>query len=189
MIRPRPILMLTVLAALSACGGSSARLHQNPERDVQAAAARYEAAMAQAGEDAEKTEQLLREALALDLYHGAAHNNLGVILLQRGELYESAQEFEWARKLLPGHPDPRHNLAIALYRGGKIEDAVEACDAALEVRPHYIAAVQTRALIAIRDGAEHEALDADLATIVQRGETETWRRWAQRQQLRREAQP
>ena len=35
----------------------------------------------------------------------AVHGNLGVLYLNRGELYEAASEFEWARRLLPGHPD------------------------------------------------------------------------------------
>jgi Flp pilus assembly protein TadD len=59
--------------------------------------------------DPEKAERLLREALTADVYHGPAHNNLGVVYLKQGELYEAAHEFEWARKLMPGHPDPRMN--------------------------------------------------------------------------------
>jgi Flp pilus assembly protein TadD len=49
----------------------------------------------------EKAERLLREALTADLWHGPAHNDLGVIHLRRNELYEAASEFEWARKLMP----------------------------------------------------------------------------------------
>jgi Flp pilus assembly protein TadD len=64
-------------------------------------------------------EDLLRQALDADLYHGMAHNNLGVLLLNRGEIYAAVQEFEWARKLLPGHPKPRVNLAIALHQADK----------------------------------------------------------------------
>jgi Flp pilus assembly protein TadD len=50
--------------------------------------------------DPAKAEALLRKALSVDLWHGPAHNDLGVIHLQRGELYEAANEFEWARKLM-----------------------------------------------------------------------------------------
>ena len=64
--------------------------------------------------DPKRAETLLRRALDEDLFFGPAHNNLGVIHLERGELYEAANEFEWARKLMPGHPDPRLNLAITL---------------------------------------------------------------------------
>ncbi len=64
--------------------------------------------------DPERAESLLREALAADIFHGPAHNDLGVVFLERGELYEAAHEFEWARKLMPGHPDPRINLALVM---------------------------------------------------------------------------
>ena len=70
--------------------------------------------------DPERAEQLLREALTHDLFFGPAHNNLGVLHLKRGKLYEAAGEFEWARKLMPGHPDPRVNLALTLERAGTI---------------------------------------------------------------------
>src|SRR5262245_22703626 len=42
-------------------------------------------------------EKLFREALAADLYHGPAHNNLGTLLLREGRLYDAAAEFEWAK--------------------------------------------------------------------------------------------
>jgi Tfp pilus assembly protein PilF len=70
--------------------------------------------------DPVEAEKLLREALTKDLYCGPAHNNLGVLYLKEEKLYEAANEFEWAKKLMPGHPDPRVNLALVLERAGKI---------------------------------------------------------------------
>ena len=49
---------------------------------------------------------------------------IGVIYLDRGEHYEAASELEWARKLLPGHPDPRVNLALLYERAGRTPDAL-----------------------------------------------------------------
>jgi hypothetical protein len=46
------------------------------------------------GKDSYAAEALLRQALAADLYHGPAHNNLGTLLLEQGKLYEAAGEFE-----------------------------------------------------------------------------------------------
>lgn len=80
--------------------------------------------------DAAEAEELLHQALAADLFFGPAHNNLGVLFLQRGELYEAAHEFEWARKLMPGHPDPRFNLAMTLERAGQVEEALASYSAA-----------------------------------------------------------
>lgn len=43
-----------------------------------------------------------------------------------GWLHKAASEFEWARKLMPGYPDPRLNLAMTLEEAGRIDEASEA---------------------------------------------------------------
>jgi hypothetical protein len=47
--------------------------------------------------DPVEAERLLRQALTADLFFGPAHNNLGVLYIEEGKLYEAASEFEWAR--------------------------------------------------------------------------------------------
>ncbi len=125
-----------------------------------------------------KAEVLLRDALTADLYCGPAHNNLGVIHLSRGELYEAASEFEWARKLMPGHPDPRLNLALALHRAGKSMDAIAAARAALEVRPEYVPAKQALAFLLVHAGTRTDETDQLLDDVSLAGETDRWRSWA-----------
>lgn len=85
--------------------------------------------------DLERAEALFRESLTADLFYGPAHNNLGVVFLKQGKLYEAAQEFEWAKKLLPSAPDPRVNLAIVLERAGSEEDALASWQEAVEIAP------------------------------------------------------
>jgi len=132
--------------------------------------------------DPEKAERLLREALTADLFHGPAHNNLGVIFLKRGELFEAAQEFEWARKLLPGLADPRLNLALTLERAGRIDEALGEYQAALEVYPGHIQTIQamTRCRVRHRPGEirDDPQIETDLREIALRGEDERWRVWA-----------
>ncbi|MCC6909698.1 MAG: tetratricopeptide repeat protein [Phycisphaerales bacterium] len=128
--------------------------------------------------DSARAEKLLREALTLDLYHGPAHNNLGVLHLNRGELYEAANEFEWARKLMPGHPDPRLNLALALERAGRVDEALAACDSALEVYPGHIATTEALARLQLRYRRTDDRTRGFLEEIAMRGETEQWREWA-----------
>lgn len=134
--------------------------------------------------DPDRAEQLLREALAADLFNGPAHNNLGVIHLARGQLYEAATEFEWARKLMPGHPDPRLNLALALEQGGRIGDALESFDAALEVYPDHLPTVMALTRCQLRYQRPDDRTDEFLREIALRGD-ESWRTWARAQQLRR----
>jgi len=133
------------------------------------------------GTDDEGAESMLRLALGADLFHGPAHNNLGVIYLKRGELYEAAHEFEWARKLMPGHPDPRVNLALTLEAAGQGEEAVEAFTSALEVYPRYVPAMQGLARYTLRAGLKDERLAGWLDIIAVEGDTEEWREWARRE--------
>jgi Flp pilus assembly protein TadD len=125
----------------------------------------------------DRAEELLRRALAHDLYWGPAHNNLGVVFLERGQLYEAANEFEWARKLMPSEPDPRVNLGICLERAGRIEDAMASFDAALQVSPEHLPAIQGAALLAVRLGREEPRLAAWLSVIAQRSDG-AWPQWA-----------
>lgn len=123
-------------------------------------------------------EDLLRQALAADLYFGPAHNNLGVIYLQKGKLFEAAGEFEWARRLLPGHPDPRVNLAMTLESAGRSDDAMATYRTALEIYPDYVAAAQGLARLQLKSGKADERTPALLRVVAMQGETEEWRDWA-----------
>lgn len=135
--------------------------------------------------DPGKAERLLREALTADLWHGPAHNNLGVIFLERGELFSAASEFEWAARTLPGHPDPRLNLALTLERAGRIDDALDEYRSALEVYPGHIQTMQARSRCLLRYMHEEAGDDArlaeDLREIAFRGDSPGWREWAREQ--------
>ncbi len=184
-------LSAVVIGALMAVGCGSARgpytTDGSTTRDVVKAEDHYQAALAALAvtpPDDQSAEALLREALGYDLYHGAAHNNLGVLLLKQDRLYDAAEEFEWARKLLPGHPEPRVNLAITLERGGKHGDALDAARTALEVRPGNLAAIKTIAVIQIREALTDETTRAHLDAIVTRSNDPVWRAWAERERLK-----
>ena len=131
-----------------------------------------------------KAESLLREALSYDLYHGPAHNNLGVVYLNQGKLYEAAHEFEWARKLMPGHPDPRMNLALALERGGRIDEALATYESALEVYPSHLPTIQALARCQIRHAKTDDRTAGFLSEIAFRSDDGQWRNWARTQTIR-----
>ena len=133
--------------------------------------------------DPHGAEALLREALAADLFYGPAHNNLGVLHLGRGELYEAAAEFEWARRLMPGHPDPRLNLGVALERAGRVDEAMGAYAAALELREGHLPAMQALARCQVRHGRADERTAGWLGEIAMRGD-DAWRAWAREQAVR-----
>jgi tetratricopeptide (TPR) repeat protein len=132
-----------------------------------------------------EAEALLREALAADLYHGPAHNNLGVVFLRQGKLYEAANEFEWARKLMPGNPDPRFNLALTLERAVRVDEALAMYATALEVQAEHLPSMQGLARLQIRQRKTDARTDGLLREIAFRGSSAEWRRWAQGELARR----
>ncbi len=125
-------------------------------------------------------EKLLREALAADLYHGPAHNNLGAVCLKQQKLYEAAGEFEWARKLMPGHPDPRMNLALTLERAGRTDEAISTYRTALEVYPGHIPTYQALTRLQLRKNKPDEQTRPMLQAVALQGESQPWREWAQK---------
>ncbi len=161
----------------------SGQIRRNPARsqELQLAALRL------IDTDPKEAERLLKEALAEDLFNGPAHNNLGVLYLKAEppKLYEAASEFEWAAKLLPGQPDPRHNRALVLELAGQINEAYASYESALEVAPQYMPAIQARASLALRLGHEAESVRPLLNEISIRGTSEPWRQWAKKQLVQR----
>ncbi len=147
-------------------------------RDTTASADSFTQAKPYLTSDPQKAEIYLREAIDEDLYNGQAHNNLGVLLLAKGDLYEAAREFEWARKLLPGHPDPRVNLAIAFEAALKHSDAIEAAQSAIEVQPGHLPAIQTLAFIQITSNQTNDKTLELLASIIERSQEPEWKDWA-----------
>ncbi|MEM1185649.1 MAG: hypothetical protein AAGI53_11710 [Planctomycetota bacterium] len=132
----------------------------------------------------DQAEALLRDALTADVYFGPAHNNLGVLLMQRGELYGAANEFEWARRLLPGHPDPRLNLGMTLELAGKTADAMDAYRSALEVYPGYLPAIMALTRAELRTRHTTDDTKSRLEDIALRSMDPTWSQWAEVQLTR-----
>ena len=127
-------LTLALVACKSAGSGPYERPSEGGRNTCRAQELNAEAAGLIASEP-DEAERLLRAALTADIFFGPAHNNLGVLHLEAGRLYEAAEEFEWARKLMPGHPDPRMNLALTLEQAGKTDEAIRTYKTALEVWP------------------------------------------------------
>ena len=100
-----------------------------------------------------------------------------MLFLEQGKLYEAAHEFEWARKLLPGHPDPRVNLALVMEEAGRTDEALAAYDAALEVYPGYLPAIMGAASLTLREGRDDERISTWLGELTLRAEDARWRDW------------
>jgi len=179
------LLVLAAMAASASCSSSPARgpyapLSEGQRDTVKAQKLNQDAAKIIDGDPSE-AEKLLREALTADLYLGPAHNNLGVVYLKQGDLYAAAGEFEWARKLMPGSPDPRMNLALTLERAGRTDEALSTYASALEVNSAHIETIQALTRLQIRAGKSDDTTKGQLEEIAMRGTSERWRVWAREQ--------
>jgi tetratricopeptide (TPR) repeat protein len=180
--------LVALVVACSHLGGCASTTRTDPyaplseaDRDSTLAGRLNEEASELMDKDPAQAESLLRKALAADLYCGPAHNNLGVIYLRQGQLYEAASELEWARKLMPGHPDPRMNLAMTLEAAGRTDEALAAYATALEVYPEHLPTMQAMASLQLRSGKADDRTLHMLQEIALRGEDDAWKSWAREQ--------
>jgi len=175
--------LLGCILVLNACGGTP-RPPGDDIRDPEAAAAAYQHGVMVMDEDPETAREHFRRAVRADGDLGAAWNNLGVLAMEDGDLGVAVRALERARMLLPGDPDPRINLALALYRGGNVSGALESVTNALASAPDHLPALQTAAWIAVTEDRAPEALTQWLDRIAQHGTTRAWRRWARDERTR-----
>jgi len=185
------VVSLVLLSMLPGCASRSSTDPYAPisesSRDPRKADELNARAADQITSNPSQAESLLRQALAADLYHGPAHNNLGVLYLSQGKLYEAAAEFEWARRLMPGHPDPRINLGSVYEKAGRHDDALAAYQSALDAYPDHLQATQSLVRLQVRNGKRDASTMNRLADLAIRGETQVWRDWAKSQLLRSDA--
>lgn len=185
------VLCCASVPALVGCSSSRATGPYTSPSDADRDPIRAQALTAQASayleSDPAKAEGLLREALDADLYYGPAHNNLGVIHLARGDLYSAVSEFEWARKLMPGHPDPRLNLALTLDRAGEVDGAIDAARAAIEAAPEHVPSLVALTSLQLRHGRADAHTAVMLGQIATGTTNDQWRAWAIQQQLELES--
>ena len=73
----------------------------------------------------------------LDPTHAAARNNVGFILMERGDLDEASRDLLEALRLDPRLPDAHFNLGLISERRGEFDEAVRHFRDALRIRPDW----------------------------------------------------
>jgi tetratricopeptide (TPR) repeat protein len=89
-----------------------------------------------------------------------AHNNLGHIVLARGQVDEAAAHYSRAHLINPHDPVVSYDLAVALSVQGKFEDAVQHYREAVALDPGYFAAYNNLGNALMRLQRIDEAMDA-----------------------------
>jgi len=152
-----------------------------PGRDAEAARRLNARALnAVAAGDLAKAEQLLKESLAADLFFGPAHNNLGLVYYRQEKFYLAAWEFQYAAKLMTGHPEPRNNLGLVYEAVGRLDEAENHYDEALKLAPDNVECLGNLARTRMKAGRKDARTRQLLADLVLKDSRPTWLAWARR---------
>ena len=87
-----------------------------------------------------------------------ARNNLGGLLLMRGEIGEAIDELQAALRLDPEHAGAHSNLGVALARRGRLPEAVDHYREALRLDPHQMQAYSNLGNALLQQGKVREAI-------------------------------
>lgn len=87
-----------------------------------------------------------------------AHNDLGFVLLQRGQTADALPHFQRAVELQPDDEASQKNLGSALLQEGKVADAISQFQIALALRTNDVGAMNNLALALSRQGKMPDAM-------------------------------
>ena len=81
-------------------------------------------------------ETLWRTTLARNPECWMAHTNLGIVLLQKGQLNDGIAHYRAALRMQPDSWDAEYNLGTALLAQGKVDEAIFHCERAVAMEPN-----------------------------------------------------
>lgn len=107
----------------------------------------------------ENSETFWRDTLAKNPNAWLAHNNLGYVLANQGDLVGATWHYEEALRLKPGYANAHNNLGNALVQVGKIQEAIGHYKEALRIDPDYANAHNNLGNALERTGKIEEAIE------------------------------
>jgi tetratricopeptide (TPR) repeat protein len=113
------------------------------------------------------SERLWRHALALEERSSFAHNNLGLVLAERGALEEAIKEFRRAVEIDPAFVEAHTNLGHFLALQGSRREAIAHLRQALEVDPAFANAHNTLGNVLADAGELDDAIE-HFRTVLQK---------------------
>lgn len=195
-MRTLTVLLILLAASTTPACSSSPRL---PERADPAAAidelARRRAEAGRLAREAERLEgsdpakamETYRRALALDDSLHNAWNNLGLLLMNKGEYADAVSAFQVAGDLMPADPRPVYNIGLAYQRNGWGEEAYRHFAMALERDRSHLPSMRGFVRAAEMTGRADERTVEVIRAATMRETDDRWRDYFQRQRFRVEA--
>jgi tetratricopeptide (TPR) repeat protein len=87
-----------------------------------------------------------------------AHNNMGVIYREKGELREAARAFETALRIKPDYVAAYNNLGLVYFDLGFVEQSIDQYKTALMISPNYVIIRSNLGSAYFSQGSTEEAL-------------------------------
>jgi Flp pilus assembly protein TadD len=104
------------------------------------------------------SESLWTHTLACTSDNSIAHNNLGYVFLQRGQMDKAVAHFQKALEIEPDYEKAHYNLGTAFFQQGRLDEAIAQFQKALEIKPDYVDAHNNLGLALLQQGRMAEAI-------------------------------
>ena len=104
------------------------------------------------------SEALYQHALEVTENNCLAHNNLGIALVEKGQIDEAIRQYRVAIRLNPNFAYAHSNLGNALYWKGQTDEAIRQFQEAIRLNPDYAATHNNLGSILVAKGQINEAI-------------------------------
>ncbi len=104
-------------------------------------------------------ESLWIHTLACTSDNVVAHNNLGNVLLQKGEVDEAIVQFKKSLEIKPDYVEACYNLGTALLQSGRVDEAINFFQTALQIKPDHVEARINLGIALFQEGRADEAVN------------------------------
>jgi tetratricopeptide (TPR) repeat protein len=103
-------------------------------------------------------ETLWQTTLARNPNSSLAHNNLGNIFLEKGQVDGAMTHFQKALEIQPRYAPAHNNLGNALLRQGRMDEAMEHFQKAIDIQPGFAQAHNNLGIVLFHKGQVDEAM-------------------------------
>ena len=117
-------------------------------------------------------------AIESDPSYGPAHNNLGLLHYEQGNLYQAVLAFEQAMEYMPSDPVTLYNLGLTLESAGKVEEAKDLYYQAVQMDPVNPVFLGNLVRLMYRLGERGPELTQKLEDLILIETRSNWRQWA-----------
>lgn len=124
-------------------------------------------------------EASFKRALRLDETYGPAHNNLGRIYFERGDLKRAAEAYHWAMEFMPGRAEPLNNLGLVFESAGNLDEAIDFYRQAHDLSPDNSEYLANFVRARIRRGDRDEQVRSDLQRLRFLEQRPEWIAWVE----------